>query len=189
MPPSLLELAKELTFALIQTGNLLTEDVQETLRKTHKTLTALKAQEATGAPGPTLPAETPPKDWRQSITRYSITCLECGQAFKQLSVRHLRQHGLDARSYRTKYAIPRNVPLAARDTTTRRRQLVQTTRPWEKAPAYLRGQARKIAASPEPEVEIVHEETEAASAARSTQPKRQRKASPKKTARKTTAQG
>ena len=112
MSQSLIELAKELTVALIQTGNLPPQDVQETLQKTHTTLTALKALEASGFPAPGAPSQSPPGDWRKSITKYSITCLECGHAFKQLSIRHLRQHGLDARSYRTKYGIPQSQPLA-----------------------------------------------------------------------------
>ena len=182
MPQSLIELTKELTVALIQTGSLLPKDVQETLQKTHTTLTALKAQEASGFPAP---GQSPPGDWRKSITKYSITCLECGHAFKQLSIRHLRQHGLDARSYRIKYDIPQSQPLAARDTTARRRQVVQEIRPWEKAPTFRKGQAQEGSEAPEPEVEAVPEETEAPSAQAPAQPKRQRKTTPKKTARKT----
>jgi predicted transcriptional regulator len=193
MPQSLIELAKELTVALIQTGNLLPQDVQETLQKTHTTLTALKALEASGFPAPGAPSQSPPGDWRKSITKYSITCLECGHAFKQLSIRHLRQHGLDARSYRTKYEIPRSKPLAARETTARRRQVVQETRPWEKAPTYCKGQAQADGnAAPEPDADALPEETEASivAAAPPAPTKRQRKtASPKQAARKKRAAG
>jgi len=115
-----------------------------------------------------------------------VTCLECGHVFKQLSIRHLRQHGLDARSYRTKYDIPQSQPLAARDTTARRRQVVQEIRPWEKAPTFRKGQAQEdVSAAAEPDAEAVPEETEAPSAQAPAQPKRQRKTTPKKTARKT----
>jgi predicted transcriptional regulator len=94
----MIEIAKDLTLALIKIGDMPPEDMQETLEKTYATLTALKAQEASGT-FPTLPAaETPPADWRKSITKHAVTCLECGQAFKQLSLRHLRAHGLDNRS-------------------------------------------------------------------------------------------
>jgi predicted transcriptional regulator len=189
MSQSLIELAKELTVALIQTGNLLPKDLQETLQKTHTTLTALKAQEESGFPAPGAPSQSPPGNWRKSISKYSITCLECGHAFKQLSIRHLRQHGLDARSYRTKYDIPQSQPLAARDTTARRRQVVQEIRPWEKAPTFRKGQAQDGNAAPEPEVEAVPEETEAPSAQAPAQPKRQRKTTSKKTARKTRSEG
>jgi predicted transcriptional regulator len=74
-------------------------------------------------------------DWKSSITRHSIRCLECGETFKQLSLRHLRIHDLDPRSYRTKYNIPRSQSLSARDVTARRRELAQQIRPWELAPS------------------------------------------------------
>jgi hypothetical protein len=45
MPQSLVEIAKDLTAVLIETGNVLPEDMQNTLQKTHATLSALKAQE------------------------------------------------------------------------------------------------------------------------------------------------
>jgi hypothetical protein len=70
-------------------------------------------------------AETPqsPVDWRKSITRHTITCLECGVVLKQLTGRHLRGHGLDARSYRAKYGIPQRQPLAARETAAKQKQM------------------------------------------------------------------
>jgi hypothetical protein len=104
---------------------------------------------------------------------------------KQLSIRHLRMHELDGRSYRAKYGIPRTQPLSARSTTDRRRQVAQEIRPWEKAPTYRKGQARNGHRTPEPEAETVPDETNASSAEAPEQPKRQRKTSPKKTARKT----
>jgi predicted transcriptional regulator len=144
MPQSVLEIAKDLTLALVGAGRLSAADIQDTLQKTFATLTALKAQEETGASTAVLSQVV---DWRKSITRNTITCLECGQAFKQLSVRHLRQHDLDGQSYRAKYGIPGTQPLAARATTARRRQIMLDTKPWERAPAYIKGQAKKAAAA------------------------------------------
>ena len=105
---------------------------------------ALKAQEETGAISPVQIPEAAP-DWRKSITKHTVTCLECGSTFKQLSVRHLRDHDLDARSYRTKYGIPRTQPLAAKDTTAIRKKIVQQTKPWEKAPMFVKAQEGKVA--------------------------------------------
>lgn len=180
MTQSLLELAKDLTLALVKAGRLSAEDMQDTLHTTHATLAALQTQEASGTAADIAVAETAPVNWRKSITKHDVTCLECGESFKQLSVRHLRLHDLDGRSYRVKYGIPRSQSLASRDTTARRRQVVQETRPWEKALASRGTQARNGLASPE-----IEEPAAAASAA----PKKQRKKAPqKKTARKTTAQ-
>jgi predicted transcriptional regulator len=118
--------------------------MQDTLQKTYATLAALKAREETGS-GTARTQE--PVDWRKSITRHSITCLECGWTCKQLSVRHLRHHDLDGRSYRNKYGIPRTQPLAAKVTTALRRQIVSEVKPWEKSPTYMKGQEAKAAAA------------------------------------------
>jgi len=144
MPKSLLEMAKELVQAQVQAGQLSPDDMQDALQKTHDSLMALKTQEETGATGT---VEKPPalSDWRKSITRHAVTCLECGQSFKQLSVRHLRKHDLDGRTYREKYGIPRTQPLAARATTARRKTIAQTVRPWEKTPTYVKSQKGKSA--------------------------------------------
>ena len=114
MSQSMVEIAKELTLALVETGNMPPEDMQDALQKTYATLAALKAQEESGVSTPAPASKIVPVDWRKSMTKHAVTCLECGQAFKQLSLRHLGTHGLDNRSYRTKYGIPRTQPLSAR---------------------------------------------------------------------------
>ena len=182
---SLLEMAKDLTRSLIETGKLSPEAMGETLHQTYTTLTALKAQEEAETPASMSTAGTAAADWRKSITRHSITCLECGLRLKQLSIRHLMIHGLNARTYRAKYGIPQTQPLAARATTTRRRQVAREVRPWEKAQAYRKAQARHHATSSEPEAQALPEAAEAPSATAPVQPKQQSKTTPKKTARKT----
>jgi predicted transcriptional regulator len=175
MAQTLLEMTKDLTRSLVETGMLSAEDVPDALQKTHATLTALKAQEEIGTTSTVSVAQSAPVEWRKSITKHAVTCLDCGYDFKQLSIRHLRQHGLDARSYRTKHGIPRSQPLAARETTARRRQIVQEARPWEKTPTFLKGQEQK--------------ETEAPSAAAPPPNRQRRTASKKPTARTKRAAG
>jgi predicted transcriptional regulator len=145
MPQSILAMAKDLIMAQIQTGQLASDEMPDALRQTHATLLRLKAQEELGAASQVQETEPVPAavDWKQSITKHTVTCLECGAAFKQLSVRHLQDHGLDARSYRAKYGIPRTQPLAAKDTTAKRKKIVQETKPWEKAPTYQQAQQRQ----------------------------------------------
>jgi predicted transcriptional regulator len=181
MAQTLVEMAKDLTRSLVETGRLSAEDLQDTLQQAYAALSALKAQEEVRTFAPAPDAELSPVDWRKSITRHAVTCLECGASFKQLSIRHLGIHGLDSRSYRIKYGIPRTQPLAARSTTERRRQVVRQSRPWEKAPAYIKGQVRDETASPETEAEALPEEAEAPRTV-SAQPKRQRKTTSKKKA-------
>ena len=141
MPQTLLEMAKDLVLAQIQAHRLSPEDMHPALQDTYSSLLALQAQEASNDSGA---VETPPApiNWRKSITKHTVTCLACGASFKQLSVRHLRDHGLDARSYRVKYGMPPRQPLSARAVTALRKQIVQRSRPWEKAPTYLKAQEK-----------------------------------------------
>jgi predicted transcriptional regulator len=184
MTPSLVNLTKELTLALVRTGNVTAEDMQDTLQETYATLTALKAQDESDAPTPEPAAKAAAVNWRKSITKHAVTCLECGESFKQLSLRHLRSHGLDNRSYRTKYGIPPTQPLSARATTERRRQVAQETRPWEKKQQLLQARKHNGHPSPDLDAEAVHEVAGESGATAPAQPKRQRTTS-KKTARKT----
>ena len=132
MAQSVLEMAKDLVSAQIQAGSVTRETFSELLDVTHQTLLSLRSIDESG------PAETlvPATDWQTSITKHAVSCLECGVTFKQLSTRHLRRHGLDGRSYRAKYGIPRTQPLSAKTTTALRQKVVQQSRPWEKASTY-----------------------------------------------------
>src|SRR5262244_1937068 len=145
MSPTLLEMAKDLVLAQITAHNLPPEEMHHALQQTYASLQALKAQEDAHGSVAVVTPETPlkPVNWRKSITKHTVTCLECGASFKQLSVRHLKEHGLDGRSYRIKYGIPRTQSLAAKEITSRRKEIVQKSRPWEKAPTFVKAQEVK----------------------------------------------
>jgi predicted transcriptional regulator len=159
MVQSVLEMAKDLVMAQIQAGALTPEDMHRELQKTHSCLMELKAHEEVGGVDGGFPsrvteagagdggASQEQPQWKKSIKKYTIECLECGAMFKQLSVRHLKEHDLDARSYRTKYGIPRTQPLSAKETTATRKKIVRKSRPWEKAPTYAKAHAKKSAKS------------------------------------------
>jgi predicted transcriptional regulator len=142
MAQPLTEMAKDLTLALIEAKLLAPEGMHQQLAKTHASLLELKAREddiLRGRAGGETPIEsTPaPPEWKKSIKKHAIECLICGQTFKQLSVRHLRQHDLDPRTYRQHFGIPRTQALSAKATTAMRQHIAQQNRPWEKAPTYL----------------------------------------------------
>lgn len=139
MSESLLTMAKDLALAQITAGNATPDSLTELLHSTYATLQQLQAQEQAG---PVATSHPTPVDWKKSITKHAITCLECGAHFKQLSRRHLRLHDLDGRLYRSKYGIPPAQPLAARDTTARRREIVERIRPWEQSPTYPKAQPK-----------------------------------------------
>jgi predicted transcriptional regulator len=140
MSQTLLEMAKDLVLAQIQVHGLAPEDMHAALQDTYRSLRELHAQEVSHVSGAVETPETTPAplNWRKSITKHTVTCLSCGVSFKQLSMRHLRAHGLDTRLYRAKYGMPPRQPLSARTVTALRKQIVQRSRPWEKAPTYLK---------------------------------------------------
>jgi predicted transcriptional regulator len=143
MPQTLLEMAKDLILAQIQAQKLSPEGMHAALQQTYTSLLALHAQEdASGSVVATPETHPQPIHWRKSITKHHVMCLACGARFKQLSMRHLREHGLDGRSYRLKYGMPLRQPLSARSVTALRKQIVQRSRPWEKAPTYMKAQEK-----------------------------------------------
>jgi len=136
MSQSLLEMTKELVRAQIMAGGVTAEAVAPLLRSTFQNLQGLRAMEdaeVSGLEGMVTFQPQPLPDWRSSITRRHITCLECGAQYKQLPTRHLATHNLDASAYRSKYGMPAAQSLAARDVVARKRELAKQNRPWEKA--------------------------------------------------------
>jgi len=148
---SILEMTKDLVKSQIEHQHISPGSLQQALQNTYANLLSLKVQEDRLETGDAGYAQEVPKtaafvNWKKSITKHAITCLECGQSFKQLSRRHLSQHGLDGRSYRLKYSIPRTHPLSAKATTAKRREVAQAIRPWEQTPRALRAKEEQAKA-------------------------------------------
>ena len=135
MSQGLIEMAKDLVAEQIRVHHLSPDEANTLLQSTHATLLSLHQVETSSsvATSPEVDGEETPADWKRSITKYAVICLECGNTFRQLSSRHLRVHNLDSRLYRAKYGIPRTQPLSSRQATARRRELAWQIRPWEKA--------------------------------------------------------
>jgi predicted transcriptional regulator len=160
MLQNLPEMAKDLVLAQIKVHRLSPEDMHAALQDIYTTLLALHAKEASrGRGGVATPQRPPaPSNWRKSIAKHTVTCLVCAARFKQLSTHHLRAHGLDARSYRLTYGIPPRQPLSARAVTARRKQIVQQSRPWEKAPTYLKAHGKVETQAKQPVVKKTRQE-------------------------------
>jgi predicted transcriptional regulator len=131
MSQSVLEMTKDLVVAQIQAGSLSPEDVPGAIRRIYQSLITLMTFDASLMSAPVIETPQAPVDWRTSITENTITCLECGVILKQLSGRHLHLHGFNARTYRLKYGIPQDQPLAARETAAKQREMLKRIRPWE----------------------------------------------------------
>ena len=95
MSQTLLEMAKDLVLAQIHAHKLSSDEMHTALQETYGSLQALQAQEDSNGSIPRATRETPsaPINWRKSITKHHVTCLVCGVSFKQLSAKHLREHG------------------------------------------------------------------------------------------------
>ena len=74
------------------------------------------------------PAMLPAK----SIKEKSVTCLECGKAFKIITRRHLATHDLDAETYREKWGLKKNAPLVCKELQRERRKKMKEMQLWEK---------------------------------------------------------
>src|SRR5215831_2983087 len=101
MSQTLLAMAKDLVMAQIAAHSLSPDQMHTALQQTYASLQALQAQEDSksgSVAGRTFDIPAQPVHWRKSITKHHVMCLECGASFKLLSVRHLREHGLDGRS-------------------------------------------------------------------------------------------
>lgn len=148
MSDTIIKMATELVVAQTHAQRLAPDEARDLLLSTHSTLLALQLQEngqASGAQVRESAAMARP-NWRSSIMRHAVACMECGATFKQLSARHLSTHELDPRTYRIKYGIPRTQALSARDITAHRRQLAHRIKPWELAHT-SKGRSRKGAAA------------------------------------------
>jgi predicted transcriptional regulator len=118
---SVLEMTIGLVITQMETHYMSSATVIRMLKRTYAEQMTVQRQEAAAGQATTAT----PGGWSRSISRQMIACLECGATFKQLSLKHLRKHGLDALTYRVKYGIPPTQSLAVRGTTARRKQIVQ----------------------------------------------------------------
>lgn len=146
MADAMVAMAKDLVMELIKQNLLAPEDMTKELQKTHASLLSLKANEERGELGRGVEStnvNANQVDWKKSIKKHTVECLVCGQTFKQLSSRHLSTHDLDPRTYRQQFGIPRTQALSAKETTAMRKRVVQASRPWEKAPTYVKAHGKK----------------------------------------------
>ena len=71
MTQTLLEMAKDLTRSLVETGSLSAENMQDVLQQTHTTLSMLRGQEESGDMTAFPVADSSPVDWRKSIRKHA----------------------------------------------------------------------------------------------------------------------
>jgi predicted transcriptional regulator len=119
MGKTLVEMAADIVSAQINTSEMSTDEISQALNNTFKTLNDLQNIETSGqqvSGQQTKPVMDPAK----SIQKNKIICLECGEAFKMLSPKHLRSHDLTLKEYRAKYGFKARQPLCAKALSEKR---------------------------------------------------------------------
>lgn len=120
MTKTLVEMAAGIVQSQCSIKHMSSEEISEALKLTFN---ALKDLENLGTQGIQTSEETTSElSPAKSIQRNKITCLECGQEFKQLSSKHLQSHGLTGREYRVKYGFSLRQPLCAKALTAKRKK-------------------------------------------------------------------
>ena len=77
-------------------------------------------------------AEVDTSDAKKAIKEKTISCMECGRAFKIITKKHLAQHGLTPEEYREKWGYKRKTPLACKSLQRERRRNMQEMKLWER---------------------------------------------------------
>ncbi|MBI1987170.1 MAG: MucR family transcriptional regulator [Nitrospinae bacterium] len=159
MAKTLVEMAAEIVGAQATHGKMNPQEVSEAISTVFKALKRARADEEgiTGFEerGEEREEEKEGRERREmtpkgSIQKNRITCLECGQAFKQLSRRHLEGHGLTPKEYKKKYGFSMRQALAAKAISEQRRKVATEKGLGKKlVEARRRKAAEKIAAQTE----------------------------------------
>lgn len=128
MSKTLTEMAVDIATAQSSHATMSAEEIQDFLKKTFSVLKEMEnveqgaAAEVAALQEGEAGAAFEGMDPKKSIQRNKVICLECGKEFKQITNRHLKDHGLDAKSYRKKWGFPARQALAAKSLTAKRRK-------------------------------------------------------------------
>lgn len=123
MSKRLLEIAAELVQSQMAGNSLSTDEVVGSLRQAFNVLQRMQNSEVQESfaqltePSESTISEAAARqemDPMTSIQDDKIICLECGAEMHQLTSRHLKSHGLNARAYKQKHNLPPRQPLAAK---------------------------------------------------------------------------
>lgn len=71
-------------------------------------------------------------DPKKAVKEKTVTCLECGKAFKVITKKHLASHGLTPETYKAKHGYKKSMPLVCKSLQRDRRKKMKDMRLWEK---------------------------------------------------------
>ncbi len=118
MSTSLLELASDIVKAQASHSSMNADEMSEAIKKVYRALKWVKDREE--RPEPEKEARVQLRGL-ESIKRNKVICLECGREFRQITGRHLAQHGIAPKEYKKKHNIPLRQGLSAKSLTSKRR--------------------------------------------------------------------
>lgn len=119
MTKSLVEMTADIVQSQMSSKEMSSEEIKVALNETFQTLKALQEAEISGQPIETAESK-PVMAPERSIQKNKVVCLECGQAFKMLSPKHLKSHDLTPKEYRKKHGFSMRQPLCAKSLSERR---------------------------------------------------------------------
>jgi predicted transcriptional regulator len=117
----LLDIVKDIITAQASHSTMSSDEMTDAIKKVYKALRWVQSQEEKAAKS----AGEPAISGLESIQRNKVICLECGRAFRQLTVRHLSLHGIDPRGYKQRHGIPLRQSLSARSVSAKRRRIAK----------------------------------------------------------------
>ena len=122
-----INLAAGIAAAYVTRNRVAAADVPLLLTTLHGALCGLRAGSvgAGATPAPTPALERPSgAQIRKSIRPDGLVSFVDGRSYKTLK-RHLRTHGLDPASYRARFGLPADYPMAAPDYAARRAEIAR----------------------------------------------------------------
>jgi predicted transcriptional regulator len=118
MSTNLLELSSEIVRAQASHSSMTADEMSEAIKKVYKALKWVKDREEKPESEKKAGVQVNGMD---SIKRNKVICLECGREFRQITGRHLNQHGITPKEYKKKHKIPLRQGLSAKSLTLKRR--------------------------------------------------------------------
>ena len=146
MSRTLEQLTAEIIQSQISSKQMTTEEIKTAVSETFQSLKSLQdAENGVVVDTEAVSTSSQAFDPKKSIQKNKIVCLECRQAFKMLSSKHLKLHGLTSTEYRKKYGFAAKQPLCAKSLSEKRSLASKERGLPENLRKYIEARKKKVA--------------------------------------------
>ena len=121
--------ALEIVKAQASVRNMTEEEITSMVKSLADQLKGLVEEEQSGV---SQEEQKPAVDPKKAIREKSVICLECGKAFKVLTKKHLKTHGLTPQEYKEKWGYKKKQSLIAKSLARERRKKMREMKLWTK---------------------------------------------------------